>query len=85
MTVEAKDIATVVAIFVGTITVGKAMWAIAEFFIGLQKGMKQLTDSVEKLTERFDEHHAHVTEGLADVRERLSGLESWRSVVEGEQ
>lgn len=75
---EPMQIATIIAMSVGTLTIAKAAWAVAQFFIGLSEGLKSLTHAVQQLTNRFDAHTAVVTDDLADVRERVSALESWR-------
>ena len=62
----------------GTLAVLKVGWAVAEFFVGLAKGLENLTEAVTNLTERFDQHAHDITDGLSDVRERVASLESWR-------
>lgn len=68
----------VLAVVGGAIAVLKVGWAVAEFFVGLAKGVESLTNAVKALTARFDEHAHEVTHGLADIRERVASLESWR-------
>ena len=75
---EAAQIATIVGVAVGTLTIGKAAWSVAEFFVGLSEGLKSLTNAVQHLTDRFDNHTQVITDDLADVRERVASLESWR-------
>lgn len=78
---EPQQVATIVGIAVGTLTLGKAAWAVAHFFIGLSEGLKSLTNAVQQLTNRFDAHTQVMTDDLADVRERVAALESWRREV----
>ena len=70
------DSVQLLAIAGGVLAVMKVGWAIAEFFIGLAKGLENLTAAVTALTERFDAHAHDVTDGLADVRERVAKLEA---------
>jgi hypothetical protein len=51
---------------------------VAQFFSGLSEGLKGLTTAVTTLTRQFEEHTQIVGSDLADVRERVAGLESWR-------
>lgn len=74
------DIAKTIAILVGVITVAKFLWSVAEFFIGMSRTLKVLSDNVERLTHRFEEHYIDVSDGLQDVRMRLTALETWRSL-----
>lgn len=66
------------AIAGGSLAVLKIGWSVAEFFVGLAKGLENLTNAVKQLTQRFDEHARDITDGLSDVRERVASLESWR-------
>jgi hypothetical protein len=75
---DAETLIKMFAIFAGTVAVLKVGWSVAQFFIGLAEGVKNLTAAVRALTERFDEHARDITDGLSDVRERVAALESWR-------
>lgn len=56
----------------------KAAFAIARFFIELASSVRALTDSVQGLTQKFDDHASLVTSDMTTLRERVSALESWR-------
>jgi hypothetical protein len=75
------DAFKIVTLLVGVISIAKVLWAIAEFFIGMSKTLKTLTTSVERLTHRFEQHYEDVSEDLADARERIAALESWRETA----
>jgi hypothetical protein len=64
------------AICGGVMAAMKVGWAIAEFFIGLAQGLKNLTTAVTALTERFDAHTGLITEDISDLRERVVKLET---------
>lgn len=78
---DPQHIAAAVGILVGSVTLAKALWAIAQFFVGLSKGLENLTSAVRALTKRFDDHTKIVTNDLSDVRERVAALESWREAA----
>lgn len=72
------QLATALGIAVALVSLIRAGWAVAQFFSGLSEGLNSLTKAVTTLTDRFDEHTQVVGSDLADVRERVAGLESWR-------
>jgi hypothetical protein len=75
---DAESLIKLLAILGGTLAVLKAGWAVAQFFVGLSKGVENLTTAVTALTKRFDAHTRIVEDDLGDVRERVAALESWR-------
>ena len=78
----ATEIAGLLGIIVAVVAIGKAGWAVAQFFVGLSEGLKNLTAAVTTLAERFDDHAQVVQDDLSDMRERVAGLESWRESEE---
>lgn len=78
---DPQHVAAAVGILVGSVTLAKALWAIAQFFIGLSKGLENLTAAVKALTDRFDDHTTVVTKDLTEVRERVASLEAWREAA----
>ena len=68
-------IAILLGSIVSAIAIGKAGFAIAQFFAQLAESVKTLTHAVEALAARFDEHADRVTHDLSDVRERVARLE----------
>ena len=82
MTLPPAEVATTLGILLAAIAIAKACWAVAQFFIGLAEGLKNLTTVVTALAERFDVHASNVEGDLSDVRERVAGLESWRDSTE---
>jgi len=65
---------------VAILTLSKAAWSVAAFFVSMSATLKSLSTSVERLTVRFDAHYEDVHSGLSDVRERLTALETWRDI-----
>jgi hypothetical protein len=65
---------------VALLTLSKAAWSVAAFFISMSATLKSLSVSVERLTVRFDNHYEDVHSGLSDVRDRLTALETWRDI-----
>lgn len=79
---DTESLLKLLALIGGVIAVLKVGWAIAQFFVGLAKGLESLTAAVKALTDRFDEHARDITDGLSDVRERVVKLETWREATE---
>lgn len=78
-----ETLLTLVGLCGGTLAVMKVGWAVAGFFIGLSQGLKNLTEAVEKLAKRFDDHTHLVTDDITKVRheigvigERVAALEA---------
>lgn len=65
---------TLIGLFGGTLAVMKVGWAVAGFFIGLSKGLENLTSAVEKLAKRFDTHTTLVTEDITEVRHEIGAM-----------
>lgn len=80
---SAKDFLQYAAIVGVVVAALKVAFAVARFFIELSNGVRQLTEAVEKLTGRFDQHTEHVDARLAEMGERVAGLESWREAEAG--
>lgn len=76
--ISLEAILRLLALTGGSLAVLKVGWSVAEFFVGLAKGLENLTKAVTDLTDRFDQHAHDITHGLADIRERVASLESWR-------
>ena len=70
------DLLQVFALCGGVLALMKVGWGVAAFFVGLAKGLENLTTAVTALTERFDAHAHDITHGLSDVRERVAALEA---------
>lgn len=62
------------AAIVALISIAKALWAVAGFFVELAANVRTLTDAVRTLTDKLD---GHVGE-MSDLRERVAVLEAWR-------
>ena len=71
----AEQLAMLFAVMGALYAMGKAMFAVAQFFATLSTSVTSLTESVKSLKSSFDEHHEKIHSQLDDIQERVYALE----------